>query len=558
MRLAFMGSPEFAVPALHALHGARHDIRAVYCQPPRPAGRGQALRPCPVHRAAVALGLEVRTPARLRSDAAEHAAFAALDLDAAVVAAYGLILPQPMLDAPRRGCLNIHASLLPRWRGAAPIQAAILAGDAETGITIMQMDAGLDTGPILLAEAVPIADTANAASLHDELAAIGARLVLRVLAEHPPARPQPAEGATYAPKLTRQDGRIDWTRDAEAIHRQVRALNPWPGTFTRLGGEMLKVLRRGACPGWRAAGNGARRGAYCRLRSRGAPPPRRPASRARGDGCPRFSAGPAGAARHPVGVMALWALRLEYDGRPFVGWQRQASGASVQEVLEAAAGKLNGGVAVGSVVAGRTDAGVHAEGQVAQIELASDFEAERLREALNFHLKPYPVAVLEAARAPAGWSARFSATRRCYRYCILNRSARPALLAGRVWHVRAPLDANAMHEAAQSLLGRHDFTSFRAAACQAKSPVRTLDRLDVARRGDMVEVIAEARSFLHHQVRNMVGTLKPVGEGRRPSGAVAEVLDARDRAAAGPTAPAAGLYLIGVGYDRDPFIPRPG
>ncbi|WP_333671420.1 methionyl-tRNA formyltransferase [Elioraea tepidiphila] len=246
MRLAFMGSPDFAVPALRALHGAGHAIAAVYCQPPKPAHRGQRETRCAVHVAAEALGLPVRTPARLRRDEAEHAAFAALDLDAAVVAAYGLILPKPMLDAPRRGCLNIHASLLPRWRGAAPIQAAILAGDDRTGVTIMRMDEGLDTGPMLLAEAVPIGPETTASTLHDTLAALGARLILRALAENPPAVPQPDEGVTYAPKLTREDGRIDWSRDAAAIDRQVRALNPWPGTHTRHGEEVLKVL--GAAP----------------------------------------------------------------------------------------------------------------------------------------------------------------------------------------------------------------------------------------------------------------------------------------------------------------------
>ncbi len=237
-----MGSPDFAVPALRVLQAAGHAIAAVYCQPPRPAGRGHAVRRCPVHAAALGLGLEVRTPVRLRRSEEEHAAFAALDLDAAVVAAYGLLLPEPMLGAPRRGCINIHASLLPRWRGAAPIQAAILAGDAETGITIMQMDPGLDTGPMLLSEAVPIGARTTAAALHDALAELGARLILRTLDENPPPRPQPAEGATYAPKLTREDGRIDWTRDAAALDRQVRALNPWPGTFAFLAGETLKVL----------------------------------------------------------------------------------------------------------------------------------------------------------------------------------------------------------------------------------------------------------------------------------------------------------------------------
>jgi methionyl-tRNA formyltransferase len=242
MLLAFMGSPDFAVPALLALHQAGHTIAAVYCQPPRPAGRGQAVQRCPVHRASEVLGLEVRTPPRLRSDSAAQAAFAGLALDAAVVAAYGLILPPPMLAAPRRGCLNIHASLLPRWRGAAPIQAAILAGDPASGVTIMQMDAGLDTGPMLLSEAVPIGPRTTSGALHDALAPLGARLILRVLAENPPPVPQPAEGATYAPKLTREDGRIDWTRDAAAIERQVRAFDPWPGTFTSIQGTVLKVL----------------------------------------------------------------------------------------------------------------------------------------------------------------------------------------------------------------------------------------------------------------------------------------------------------------------------
>jgi methionyl-tRNA formyltransferase len=242
MRLAFMGSPDFAVPALRALYAIGHDIAAVYCQRPKPAGRGYALRPCPVQVAAEELGLAVHAPARLRNDTEEHAAFARLELDAAVVAAYGLILPQAMLDVPPRGCLNIHASLLPRWRGAAPIQAAVLAGDTETGVTIMQMDAGLDTGPMLLREVVPITARTTAAELHDVLAEVGARLILRTLDERPAPAPQTEDGATYAPKLTRDAGRIDWTHDAVAIERQVRAFDPWPGTFTTLRGAVLKVL----------------------------------------------------------------------------------------------------------------------------------------------------------------------------------------------------------------------------------------------------------------------------------------------------------------------------
>ena len=242
MRLAFMGSPDFAVPALRALHEAGHAIAAVYCQPARPAGRGQAARRCPVHVAADDLDLPVRTPPRLRRDAEAQAAFAALDLDVAVVAAYGLILPPAMLDAPRRGCFNIHASLLPRWRGAAPIQAAILAGDAETGITIMQMDPGLDTGPMLLSRSVPIEPRATTALLHDTLAPMGAALILRALSSSHAPRPQPEAGATYAPKLSREDGRIDWSKPAASIDRQVRAFNPWPGAFSTLRGIPLKVL----------------------------------------------------------------------------------------------------------------------------------------------------------------------------------------------------------------------------------------------------------------------------------------------------------------------------
>ena len=241
MRLAFMGSPEFSVPALRALVAAGHEVAAVYCQPPRPAGRGQATLPCPVHIAASKLGIEVRHPISLKRDADARVAFAALGLDVAVVAAYGLILPRDMLDAPTLGCWNIHASLLPRWRGASPIQAAILAGDAASGITIMRMDEGLDTGPMLLREQVALDGTSTASWLHDELSAIGGRLIVRALAEQPQPVPQPPDGATYAPKLTRDDGKIDWTRSAAELDRQVRALNPWPGTFTQAGDMVLKI-----------------------------------------------------------------------------------------------------------------------------------------------------------------------------------------------------------------------------------------------------------------------------------------------------------------------------
>ncbi len=240
LRLAFMGSPDFAVPALRTL-AAVHDIVVVYAQPPRPAGRGNRVRPCAVHAAAEAMGLPVRTPARLRPPG-EAEAFAALALDAAVVAAYGLILPPAFLAAPSRGCLNIHASLLPRWRGAAPIQAAILAGDTETGITVMQMDAGLDTGAMLLREAIQIGARDTASDLHDRLAELGAGLARRALAENPLPIPQPDHGVTYAAKLAREDGRLDWSQDAAALDRRVRAFTPWPGTFTTITGAVLKVL----------------------------------------------------------------------------------------------------------------------------------------------------------------------------------------------------------------------------------------------------------------------------------------------------------------------------
>jgi methionyl-tRNA formyltransferase len=238
-----MGSPAFAVPALRALAEAGHQIAAVYTQPPRPAHRGQALTRCAVHQAAEALGLAVRTPARVKRDTAEHEAFAALGLDAAVVAAYGLILPRPMLDAPRLGCINIHASLLPRWRGAAPIQAAILAGDTSTGITIMRMEEGLDTGPMYLSGVVPIGPRTTTPELHDALAALGATLIVRALENLPEAEAQPEAGVTYAAKLSREDGKLDFNLDALALDRQVRALMPWPGTFANFAGEPLKILQ---------------------------------------------------------------------------------------------------------------------------------------------------------------------------------------------------------------------------------------------------------------------------------------------------------------------------
>ncbi|WP_454883647.1 methionyl-tRNA formyltransferase [Sphingomonas oryzagri] len=242
MRIAFMGTPDFAVPTLDALHEAGHDIAAVYTQPPRRAGRGKAVQPSPVQKRAQALGLEVRSPLTLR-DADEQAAFAALGLDVAVVAAYGLILPAPVLEAPRLGCLNVHGSLLPRWRGAAPVQRAILAGDRETGVGIMQMEKGLDTGPVRLEGRVRV-DSKTAGALTAELAELGAKLMVKVLA-HPDSYapiPQPEDGITYAAKIEKAEARIDFTLDADGVERQVRAFNPMPGAFFEFGGERIQIL----------------------------------------------------------------------------------------------------------------------------------------------------------------------------------------------------------------------------------------------------------------------------------------------------------------------------
>ena len=243
MRIIFMGTPDFAVPTLRALHEAGHDIAAAYTQPPRQAGRGKAERPSPVQLAAQALGIAVRHPATLR-DADAQAAFAALGAEVAVVAAYGLILPQAVLDAPARGCLNVHASLLPRWRGAAPIQRAILAGDPVTGVTIMQMEAGLDTGPVLATARVPVEDRTSG-QLHAELGTVGARLMVETLAQLDDLRPQPQDEreATYAAKIDKAEARLDWRKPAELLEREVRAFAPFPGSWFEWDGERIKLLR---------------------------------------------------------------------------------------------------------------------------------------------------------------------------------------------------------------------------------------------------------------------------------------------------------------------------
>ena len=245
LRVVFMGTPEFAVPALESLAAAGHDIVCVYSQPPRRAGRGQKERPSPVEEAARKLGIPVRTPRSLK-DQSEQNAFAALKPDIAVVAAYGLILPPAVLRAPRLGCINIHASLLPRWRGAAPINRAILAGDEKTGVTIMAMDEGLDTGAMLLSESVPIGPRTTAGELMATLAAVGARLVLNALdgleAGTLQAHPQPKEGVTYAAKLSREEERLDWREKASVLERKIRAFAPSPGTWFDYAGERVRVI----------------------------------------------------------------------------------------------------------------------------------------------------------------------------------------------------------------------------------------------------------------------------------------------------------------------------
>ena len=260
LRIAFMGTPAFSVGALEALIASGHEIVCVYTQPPRPKGRGQQVQNSPVHETALRHNIPVFTPKSLRKDEEARRVFAAHDLDVAVVAAYGLLLPREVLEAPKHGCLNIHASLLPRWRGASPIQRAVWAGDRESGISIMQMDEGLDTGPVISMESCAITGQTTSSSLHDELAKMGAHMIVKAINRLATDgklenKPQDDAATTYAPLLTKEDGRIDWKKNAVEIERQIRALNPWPGTYAMMGdGKRLKILEAACVQGVGNAG----------------------------------------------------------------------------------------------------------------------------------------------------------------------------------------------------------------------------------------------------------------------------------------------------------------
>ena len=257
LRLGFMGTPDFSVPALESLIQAGHNVVCVYTQPPRRAGRGKKFRKSPVHELADLKGIEVRHPENFKG-VADQQAFKDLELDAAVVVAYGLILPQVLLDAPKLGCINIHASLLPRWRGAAPIQRAILAGDVDTGVSIMQMDVGLDTGDMLLVEKLPITETTNAQTLHDQLSILGSKMINKVLDGLADGTitptPQPVDGVTYAEKLRKEEGQLVWMEPADDLERKVRAFTPWPGAYFNCGDERIKVLEAELVPMLSTAG----------------------------------------------------------------------------------------------------------------------------------------------------------------------------------------------------------------------------------------------------------------------------------------------------------------
>ncbi len=529
MRVIFMGTPDFALAPLAEIFGRGHDIVAVYTRAPKAAGRrGLELTPSPVHAAAQRYGLTVLTPKNFR-DPETIEQFRAFEADVAVVVAYGLILPKAVLDAPALGCLNLHGSLLPRWRGAAPIQRAIMAGDRETGVEVMKMEEGLDTGPIAMAEKLAITPDMTAGEAHDKLSALGADLIGRALAALERGglqfQPQAEQGVLYAKKIDKAEARVDFSRPAADLHNLIRGLSPFPGAFFEM--DFGKGFRARENPALSRLRRARENPAKFSTRRRSLPAARAPCvcSRCKGPGAARSRARNSCAARGSPPARSLPRLKLpqqmpryklviEYDGTAYVGWQRQANGLSVQEVIESALARLDpepGGLRG----AGRTDAGVHASAQVGHVDLSREWRPDKLREALNAQMRPEKVAILLAEAAPDDFDARFSAKARHYLYRIVNRRApltyrfRPGL-AGQA----AARFSEAMHEAAQLLLGRHDFSTFRDSDCQAENPVRTLDRLDVRRAGDEVHVYASARAFLHRQVRSMVGSLEHVGSGK--------------------------------------------
>ncbi len=397
-----MGTPEFAVPTLRALHHAAHDIVCVYTQPPRPAGRGKKLQPSPVQKEAEVLGIEVRSPKSLKS-AEEQERFAALEADIAVVAAYGLILPQAILDAPKHGCLNVHASILPRWRGAAPIHRAIMAGDPVTGITIMQMEAGLDTGPMLATVRTPIEDKTTG-ELTEELAELGAQLMVGTLRELKNHRPlaQDDEEATYAPKIDKAEARIDWSRPAEELVRHVHGLSPFPGAWFDLDGERVKVLRAEIADGTGspgevlddqltiACGNGRRT------------TPRHAAARGQtGHATGRIPARKCGGCGGPLLRLTRFAFTIEFDGTPFAGLQRQKDAPTVQQADRGRAVPDHG-----------------REGPSVQRR------AHGCRRSCACHAKPYGYRKADHALSPDGGVQRPSAPRsgRDYRIAKLCRT----------------------------------------------------------------------------------------------------------------------------------------
>ena len=494
------------------------------------------------------------TPTTLKTPEALEE-FRAHDADAAVVVAYGMILPQAILDAPKLGCFNLHASLLPRWRGAAPINRAIMAGDAETGVMVMKMDAGLDTGDVAMAERLAITDAMTAADLHDALARLGADLMVRAMGALERGKlqltKQSEEGVTYAAKIDKAEARIDWNRPAREVLRHIHGLSPFPGAWCEMPIEgepvRVKILRCALAERRGRAGRLARRSSHDCLRRRRNPDSRTAARRQGADEGGGISARHAAEAAAAASLMPRYKLIIEYDGAPFCGWQIQDNGPSVQGALEDAV-KAICGEQVRVHGAGRTDAGVHALAQVAHCDIAKHFVPGRFRDGLNAHLRPHPIGVLSADIVPDTFEARFSAKKRHYLYRITNRRANLALDIGRAWRLPRPLDTDAMHAAAQRLVGKHDFTTFRDTECQAKSPEKTLDQLDVIRDGDAVHIVTSARSFLHSQVRSMVGSLVWVGEGRWSADDLAAALAARNRAACGPVAPPDGLYLVRVDY----------